>query len=322
MSPTVPSLVQVEKILGKYSIASVRTWLKSQHLASTANSRADLAKRVHGLIENDKVSLDTVIEGLIGIEESASKLVYVYRIDPTPESLARLDKQLLELKIPLSLERSPAADVKTTPQLIYAINNAVTFRAKWAEKQTRVVANRRTRSFDDTHLARVVVVVLDKATGIVQLRYDKPLDIHIHKVDGYAKDQAYFDYYKEQAENMIGATLESKELRPGLQKVLLADPPIVIPVIVEHLAEDGGTNRSGHRKKGGDLRKTKDWLEMHKPGAQPRTYESSPMRWIPETSSGNLIRPVLCAVDGRESTVRFDADCHEAEINYVLARFV
>lgn len=281
MRSAVPSLAQIEKILGRYSIASVRTWLKSQKLTSTANSRADLAKRVHGLLEKEKVDIDTVIEGLIGIEESASKLVYVFHIDPTPAALKKLDKQLSELKVPLSSERSPAAEVKATPKLVYAMNDAQTFRAKWAEKQTRLIANRRTRSWDESSLPRVVVLVLDKKTGIVQLRYDKPLDLHSHKVDGYAKDQAYFDYYKEQAENLIGSSLTSKELRPGLHKVLLAEPPIVIPVVIDHIAEDGGTNKSGHRKKGGDPRKTKDWAEMHKPGAQSRTYESSPMRWIP-----------------------------------------
>ena len=142
-----------------------------------------------------------------------------------------------------------------------------------------------TRSWDESSLPRVVVLVFDMKSGIVQLRYDKPLDIRSHKVDGYAKDQASFDYYKEQAENMIGSSLESKELRPGLHKVLLAEPPIVMPVVIEHLAEDGATNKSGPRKKAEIRAKTKDWVAMHTPGAQPRTYESSPMRWIPEMST-------------------------------------
>jgi hypothetical protein len=322
MAANVPTLLQVEKILGRYSIASIRTWLKSQKLTSTASSRIDIAKRVHGLLENGKVDLETVIDGLIGIEESASKLVYVYQIDPTKANLERIDQQLLAIRTLLSPERSPASEVKTTPRLVYAINDAAGFRAKWAEKQARLVANHTTRTFNETPVTRVVVLALDKKTGVVQLRYDKPLDVHTHKIDGHIRDQAYFSYYKEQAENMIGLPLEPRELRPGLQKVLLSEPPIVIPVVVEHLAEDGGTNKSGHRKKGGDPRKTKDWIEMHKPGAQPRTYESSPMRWIPEMSDDNLIRPVLCTVDGRTSTVRFDADCHEAEVNYVLAKLL
>ena len=319
---SVPSVAQVEKILGRYSIASVRTWLKSQKLTSSASSRVELAKRVHGLLEKEKVDLDTLIEGLIGIEEAASKLVFVYQVEVTPSVLKAFGKQLADLKVPLASERSPAAEVKTTPKLVYAMNEGGVFRAKWAEKQTRLVANRRTRSWDETSLPRVVVLVFDQKSGLVQLRYDKPLDIHSHKVDGQSKDQAYFAYYKEQAENLLGTSLSLKELRPGLQKVILAEPPIVIPVVVEHLGEDGGTNKSGHRRKGGDPRKTKDWIAMHKPGAQARTYESSPMRWIPEMTDGKLIRPVLCAVDGRESTIRFDADCHEGEINYVLAKLV
>jgi hypothetical protein len=116
--------------------------------------------------------------------------------------------------------------------------------------------------------------------------------------------------------------LGSKDLRSGLRTVLLQEPPIVVPVTVDHFGEDGGTNRSGHLKRNGDPRKTADWKRMHESGAQARIYEVSPMRWIPEMTGGVLTRQVFCAVDAKESSVRFDADCHEAEMEYVLAKLV
>ena len=322
MAPKLPTEEHIAKILGKYSIASVRTWLKSQKLTHTANSRADLTKKVYGLVEKGKVELDTLIEGLIGIEEAASKVVHVFTIVPTKAHLTAIDKQLKDLGVPFSDERAPAAEVTFKPKLVYAINTDSTLRVKWAEKQTRVTVNRRIREFKEVSLSRLVVFVLDKATGLAQLRYDKPFTVHSHKIDGLTTDQAYFDHFREAAENMIGLPLNPKDLRSGLRNVLLQDPPIVIPVTVDHFGEDGGTNRSGHLKRGGDPRKTDDWKRMHGTGKQDRTYEGAPMRWIPEMTNGKLSRPVFSAVDGKEGSVRFDADCHEAELEYVLAKLV
>jgi hypothetical protein len=317
-----PSLAQVEQILGPYSIASIRAWLKYRGLPHTANTRASLIKLVHGLVQKEKIELKSVVEGLIGIEESSAKTVYLLETEVTPKHIAQIDHQLHGLGIHLSSGRAPATNVKSVPTLIYAINTANELRVKWAEKQVHVVIDKINEKFETQMVTKVVVFILDKETGVVQLRYDKPAEKHSHKVDGKVRKQAYYDFYREKIETITGLTFTVKELRPTLDKVLHANPPIVTPVTVDVIAEDGGTARLGHRTKGGDPRQTANWKSSHKPGSPMQTYESSPMNWIPEQTGGALTRVTFCSVNGADGTMTFRADCHEAELNYVLAKFV
>lgn len=111
-------------------------------------------------------------------------------------------------------------------------------------------------------------------------------------------------------------------MREQLRKLILAVPPVVVPVTVSTIGEDSGTTVFGTRKKGGDPRDTKDWKSAHKVDAQQRTYESAPLRWETQPTNTKLLRPVRSYVDAAEGVIRFDADCNEAEVSYVLSRFV
>lgn len=175
-----PSLPQVQILLGPYSIDVIKTWLKYKKLPFSAGSRAEIAKRVHKLIESGKLSYDDLSDGLIGIEESASKQVHLYSVEPEFDKV--LDKHLSQLKPTLSDRRTPANATTKTPKAIYTINNSKEFRMKWAEVQTRVTLDPRTLTPKKVPLPRVVVFALDKKTGSAHIRYDIPLQEHSHKV--------------------------------------------------------------------------------------------------------------------------------------------
>src|SRR5438067_8210962 len=101
MPKSTPSLVQIRNILGKYSIASVRSWLRRKKMSATMNSRDAMVAKVHGLIENEQLTEDDLIEGAIGIEEASSKRTFIYRIQHSPSALKKIDEQLTALKMPL-----------------------------------------------------------------------------------------------------------------------------------------------------------------------------------------------------------------------------
>jgi len=59
------------------------------------------------------------------------------------------------------------------------------------------------QAVSDVRESKIIVLVVNKESGIVQLRYDAPGDIHSHKIDNEPSDQAYIDYYKEKAESLL-----------------------------------------------------------------------------------------------------------------------
>lgn len=280
-----------------------------------------MVKKVHSLVESGELSPDELIEASIGIEEASSKRTHLYRIPHDETALSRIEQQLKDLKIPFAKERTPSVSPSMTPQLVYALNNDSFFRAKWNEQHVRITADKRHKKFKESTHPKIIVLLVEKKTGEVQLRYDKPDDRHSHTVDGAPSDQAYFDDYKEKAENMLGLTLEPVDVRPGLEKILKAVPRIVYTNYVVDDADDGSLTKRTQKKAGKDIRDTAGWTHMDEEGVT-RTFEEAPLHWLPEMSNGKLTRELFSYVDAASGFVRFDADCNEDEIDYVLHKLV
>jgi hypothetical protein len=321
MPKSTPSLVQVKNILGKYSIASVRSWLRRKKLSATMNSRNAMVAKVHRLIESEQLTEDDLVEGAIGIEEASSKRTYIYRIPTSPSALKTIDEQLTALKVPLVSERTPSVSPTPTPKMQYAINTPSLFRAKWNELHTRVKVDKKKQQFISLKEPKVIVLIVDKKTGLVQIRYDKPGDKHQHDIEGEPKAKAYFDYYKEQAESLVGLPLEPVDLRTGLEKIMKAVPMIVSTMYMVDDAEDGVHSKRTQKKPGKDIRETVAWQQILQ-DKTVRTFEEAPLRWKNDLSNGELTRGVFSYVDATNGFVRFDADCHEEEIEYVLHKLV
>lgn len=322
MEKAVPSVQRIKQILGKYSIAPVRNWLKRQELPSTMNSRDAMVSRVQGLVEKGELTEDDLIEASIGIEEASSKRTFLYQVPNTEEDLAKLDRQLKELKIPLSDQRTPSVSPKATSRLVYAMNDASFFRAKWNELHTRVRADKRHRKFEDSTVPKIIVLVVDKKTGLAQLRYDKPDDVHSHVIDDEPSDQAYFDFYREKAENILGLPFQSVDFRSGLEKVLKAEPRVVRTNYTVDDAEDGCRSKLTQKKTGKDVRDTGNWKHNANDRTMIHTFEEAPLWWLPGMSLDKLKRELFCYVDATNGYVRFDANCYEDEIEYVLHQLV
>jgi hypothetical protein len=321
MSKQIPSIQQVRQILGKYSIAPVRNWLKRVELPHTMNTRDEMVKKVHELLETGAITEDGLIETSIGIEEASSKRTFLYRIPHTAKDLSRIDQQLSDLKIPLSAERTPSVAPTMTPQLVYAMNDSSYLRAKWNEQHIRITADKRRQTFSKTNQPKTIVLIVEKETGDVQLRYDKPDDEHSHTIENEPSDQAYFDFFREKAENMLGLPLEPIDLRPGLETVLKTEPRIVRTNYTIDDAEDGAHTKRTQKKTGKDIRDTGEWIRIAK-DTTIRTFEEAPLWWLPKMSNGMLQREMFSYVDAASGFVRFDADCYEDEIDYVLNKLV
>jgi hypothetical protein len=316
-----PSLAQIQMLLGPFSAASIQMWLRMQKLTYSATTRAEIAKRVHDAITKKQTTLQAVENGLIGIEESRSKTVHLVRAMDNKHVAQRVDKQLADLKASLSPARILAKASSATPKMVYALNTQKQFRMKWAEVQTRVTFDRKTLQVVKESIVVIFVFVLDKITGLGQLRYAPPEVSHSHTVNGAATKQAYLDFYREKCENMTGLSFEKADMRDRLREILLKQPPVVVPVTIATIAEDQQTVVYGSRS-AADPRSLKDFKADMKEDAQPRTFEKAPVRWQHTTTNYKLYRDLWCNIDANEGTIRFDADCTEAEVDYVISQLV
>jgi hypothetical protein len=308
--------------LGDFSASSVQMWLRMQKLTWSGVGREEIAKRIHSAIQKGELTFNALLEGLIGIEESRSKIVHLVRVkDGDQAFVKKVDKQLTDLKMTLSPARSLAKGLSSTPKMVYAMNNSKEFRMKWGEVQTNVTFDKKKLDVSKKAKAVIFVFVLDKTNGIGQLRYESPEAIHSHKVNGVMKNQAYFDFYREKCENMTGLAFEPVELRERLREILLKQPPVVIPVTMSTIGEDQQTVIYGSRSSA-DPRTLKDFKAAMDKHAQPRTFEKSPMRWQHKTTNYKLYRDLWCQIEAADGIVRFDADCTEAEVAHVISQFV
>jgi hypothetical protein len=313
---------QVAKILGSKSMASVRSWLKAQGVSIPITKRELIATRILKAIDDGQITIDQLKAGLIEIEEAGGKRIQLFRVDPSQKNLGHIQKQLNSLNIASAPGRLPAPQLPSSTKMVYLTDDTKTIRAKWAETHTKYIQKLPSLQLQPDKDTKLVVLDLNKVTGLVQLRYDKPETTHPHGLGGRTPPAEYFAYFRENTENLFGIALEAIELRPGLAKIINTFPRIVEVGVNEQLTDDGYTIRLAPKVKGRDVRDAKDFGAMNKHGAAVRVHEVESVTWLVEPSGGAITRKVHTHIDGRESYVRFDADCHEAEIDYVLAKLV
>lgn len=313
---------QVKQMLVRPSIASIKSWLMSRNVTLTANTKDALAERVHKVLEDGKMTLSQLESGLLEIEECGGKRIHLFKIEPTQPNLATIQKQLKSLSVTFSAGKLGAPASVSGTKLVYITDDGVTIRAKWAEKHTKYVSQLPILTYKTEYPIKLIVLDFNRKTGIVQLRYDKPERGHPHGSPSRPSKEEYFSYFRNLVEAMFGLTLLEVELRPSLHKLINANPTLVEVALNEQLTDDGLVIKVSSKIRGKDIRSGKDWGAMAKYGAQVRTHEVESLNWLTAPSKGVLSRRVFTHIDGRISFVRFDAACHEAEINYVLSHLV
>lgn len=136
--PSAATLAVVRQLAKNVSIASVKSWLKSHDLASSANTRTQLEKRVALLIDTGELTLDAFRQAAIGIEECGGKIVYLFELE-TPADFKKLQASVSALQAKSSSRDFAAATAK--PTLVYALLTATELRIKWSEDHEKPDVN-------------------------------------------------------------------------------------------------------------------------------------------------------------------------------------
>jgi hypothetical protein len=210
----------------------------------------------------------------------------------------------------------------TKPRREYIIEDQISFRAKWSETHLVYENDMNTLTLIPVKETKIIVLVVDKNTGLVQLRFDKPGATHPHSSGARSTAAEYFQSFRDQVGTMLGTNLQPVELRPGLDKVVNLVPRVVECRSLEMSTEDNFTIKVTPKLRGKDVRDAKDMNAMNAHGTKIKVREVEDLTWFPELSGKAISRKIKTHVDGREGFVRLEADYHESEVNYVIGRLL
>jgi hypothetical protein len=253
---------KISRLIDELSIASFRSWFHSQGIEFSANTRDQLVHRLLKRQQTGELSQDELESAVCNIEEASSKRIMLFELPEdkkhlmTPEQFA---EHLAGLEKKPSSKPLLAPKLPTSPTLVYVTNSnepnsAARIRAKWAETQTRIVVDYSSLEILKKKVTRIVVMVADLKTGLVQLRYDKPEIRHIHK----NKDE-YFKYYRDLAAALLGVDFSRFEIRDALRSLVDTEPRIVRIRVNEHRSKTDKSVRFVDRKGQNDVRDDPEW---------------------------------------------------------------
>jgi hypothetical protein len=310
-------VASVEKLLHNVSVASIRSWLKGKSTNIAAGTRSRMIERVARLIQSSDVTLAELEEAVIGIEEASGKLIYLYKMQETPSLATDIESTLKDLHIELSEARSLAKPLPSRPTLAYALLRGNIIRAKWSETQERPVTDFEEDRVIYEKITKVVVLIANLQTGDVEIRYDRPETFNFHSTKPKAH-RYYFDYYVNEARDILKALLVKSDLQGALTKLIEGQPSLV------RLHRGGHTNQRNARfvgivrDKTLDIRDDEEYKAMFAERGEGWAYEEQSFYWLPTRSNGVLSREVFSHIDALECSVRMDADCWDAEADYAI----
>ena len=276
-----------------------------------------MVRRLLDLVKENELSEDELDTAISNIEEASSKRIFLLEMPSERESLAagEFEKRLQSIGKNVSKKQVRAPRLPSKPTLVYISHSPAEIRAKWAETQIRLEPDYASREIIEKKVTRVVVMVADLTTGIVQLRYDKP-EIGI---PSHTNKDEYFSHYRQLAEEILGVEFSRFEIRDALRSLVETEPRVVRIRVNEHRSKTDKSVRFVARKAHSDVRDDLEWKAAYEAGGQSRAYDDQAVHWLPDASNGMLNREVFSDIDAVISMIRVDADCHEGEIQYAVS---
>jgi hypothetical protein len=308
---------QIDALLENKSIAAVRSWLKSQNLPHSANTRERLTARVFGLLKDGDLTEEEFRRGLLSLEEASAKRVFLYGVECPENPDDHFSQSLRRAHAKLSDEPELAPNLPHKPTLVYVTKRGGVVRAKWAETHESVEPDIERGRFIRRPLTKVIVLQAELGAKTAQVRFDKPEAIHSHKDgDGVTDDRLYFGHYMNAASSLLGMNLTATDVRGPLRSLVETVPRIIRLESKDFRTASNTRVRFSSKT---DVRDDGDWKVMHDESGDAWAYDREFVHWLPGTSNGRLRREVFTDIDGRTGKLRVEADCTEEELEYAIS---
>lgn len=312
---------EVAYLISRTSDRVLKHWLHLKNLPYSTPGEHDLADRLAGLIRAERITLDELESIVVDIEESGRKRIYLRRL-PGGQSLSPEEARasLAGAGIDLSDQKCLAIREPGDPTLAYAIIEGGELRIKYSETQVSLSLDYSSYSSEPIEVTRVVVFVVELATGLVQIRIEPPADMHSHMdATGQSKNSLYEGYYFELIESLLGVQLEPFDISRCIE-ALMRNRDARFRVSHDTVLTSGQAYQSYTSTDIGDVRddparkaaETADGANWH--------FERLQGYWNHQVSNGALHRDVWTFLSATDNVVKFRAQCLPSEVKYALSQ--
>lgn len=301
------------------SDVSMKHWLNVRDLPHSAQNGKELHSLLERLVDTGKLRRDVLIDGIREIEENGSKTISLYTAKkPYPFSDKSTFSQHLK-SLGLTLDAAPEASIKLPkiPTVNYICWSSV--RIKFSETQTERTANYETQEFEQKKVTKFVVIIAEPETGFVQIRYDPPAKVHMHKDANKESSASLYEmFYFNKAKELLGVDdLTRFDLTNVADRLVNTTPPIIRLPREVVITSVGGRQTYSSRV---DVRSDPARSGARAADGAAWVYEDLAAYWIPGSSNGALQRELYMRLKRRTGTITFWADCLANEVDYALSR--
>lgn len=321
--PTTPNAENLFEEIKKLGITTFQNWLSENEILLEGPSRQNFFEKLEENIQNKKITLKQIEQGIAEMEENGDKKICLLQI-------LNIDGFNKELQIALSrIKRKSGYSLSTEnwirekanlgPTFIYMIRTEDELKIKFSEQHSIVEFDPDSAQFISLPKVVTIVFVIGLQDGLVQIRFDSPGNKHTHKnSEGKSSESAYEDFYKNLlAElfpdaNFVNYNLsgianyiekheyDSFRITKGVTTITNAAKQTFSGVSTKLDVRDLPEYKAAAATTFSDT-----WLTEDLTGY-----------WKASTSDEELIRDLFMRVSRRSSQIRVQRGCLEKELNY------
>jgi hypothetical protein len=193
---------------------------------------------------------------------------------------------------------------------------------KYSESQIEYEANYETQEFEEIKKNVTILFVIDCKNGLIQIRFDKSGNNHVHKNDeNRCTDAAYENYYKELLLKLFPEIIVN-----DLNLNFIAN--FIANNINEKFRINAGTTTisNGAKQKfttasiKNDIRNIPEYNGAASVGKDTWLAEDLNGYWLAEGSDGQLRNDLFMRISRKFSQIRVQRGCLEKELNYAIGQ--
>ncbi len=312
---------RVAPIVAKTTIQSLRAWLKTRGLKSTATSKDDLVNRVTSLISKKELEESTLEAALIGFEEATGKRIYLFKLENLPLGAVAswIPTRLAEFSIPPPSQRQLAGTRSKPMSPVYSELNGDVLRVKWTEVQTEVKIDPQTDERISNEVEKKIIFIADFKKKVAELRLDPPENRHSYEDANWkSTPDAYYSAYKQRAADIVGDPFVKPDLRKVIAALVEEEEPRVVRIHIDNHTNQGDLRYNVKSRK--DIRDNSEWRAAWKQYGSTWAWDSQSFFWLPEPSGKRLNRELFSHLDAIEGFIKVNANCSDEEVEYAVSQ--
>jgi hypothetical protein len=303
-------------------ISIFKDWLEEKKIDLPAKKNLFLG--IEKGLQNGTLSKDQIINGLCELEENSDKKIHFYQAKKYTYLKQHKAEALKKLKVTKGWDPVPNYSVKVksreTATFNYLSWDEEILKIKFSEKHYDVDPDYESGQFSFIPKIVYIIIMIDTADGLTQIRFDNPGKLHKHKNDRNKSSESAFEKYYE---NILWELFEDIQYA-SLNFVVLTNKILndeEIPFRIHrgvNTLGDGGKQVYAlpHDR---DIRENREFKAASEFAEDWLTDELSGF-WKHEQSEGSLNKDLFMRISRRASEIRIQRGCLEKELNYGIAK--